>query len=87
MNVIPVDRTPGSLALSDGDRESLAGYIGRFNWRLGLLIYYLRERHLDTSVFYLDTNWLLTRVIDNPAQFAETSAYRNTAQFCAAYEQ
>ena len=87
MNVIPVDRTPGSLGLSDADRGSLASYIGAYNWRLGYLTYYLHQRHPDTSVFYLDTNWLFTRVIDSPSQFAQTAGYRNTTRDCAAYAQ
>ena len=87
MNVPPVDRTPGSLILSPADRGLLAGYIGEFNFRLGLLVYYLGLRHPDTTSVYYDTNWLFTRVIDNPAQFAETSGYRNTTNDCAAYVQ
>ncbi|KAL8827976.1 MAG: hypothetical protein Q9191_002861 [Dirinaria sp. TL-2023a] len=87
MNVIPVDLTPGSLDLSDADRGSLASYIGAYNWRLGHLTYYLHQRHPDTSVFYLDTNWLFTRVIDYPSQFAQTAGYRNTTQDCPAYAQ
>ena len=87
MNVPPVDRTPGSLILSPADRESLAGYIGEYNFRLELLVYYLGLRHPDTTSVYFDTNWLLTRVIDDPTQFMETSDYRNTTQFCSAYAQ
>lgn len=87
MNVPPVDRTPGSLILGATNRESLAGYIGEYNFRLGLLVYYLGLRHPDTTNLYFDTNWLFTRVINDPNQFVETSRYKNTTQYCAAYSQ
>lgn len=85
MNVPPVDRTPGSLDLSSSDRAYEAGYVGAFNFRLGALVYNLALRHPDTTVFSFDTNYLFTRVIDDPSQFQETAGYRNTTDYCEAY--
>lgn len=85
LNVPPVDRTPGSLVISASSRSALARYIGEYNWRLGLLVYYLGLRHLDTTIFFLDANWLFTRVIDNPVQFVQTAGYKNTTDDCGAY--
>jgi len=87
MNVPPVDRSPGSLILSPADRASLAGYISEYNFRLGLLVYYLGHRHPDTTIVFYDTNWVFTRVINDPTQFTETSAYRNTTSYCSTYMQ
>lgn len=85
LNVPPVDRSPGSSVISASGRSDLARYIGEYNWRLRLLVYYLGLRHPDTTTFFLDTNWLFTRVIDNPAQFIQTAGYKNTTADCGAY--
>ncbi len=87
MNVPPVDRSPGSLVLSPADKGFLASYIGEYNFRLGLLVYYLGLRHPDTTSVFYDTNWVFTRVINDPTQFVETSAYRNTTHCCPTYLQ
>lgn len=87
MNVPPVDRTPGTRVLRSADKALLASYIGEFNFRLELFVYYLGLRHPDTTNVYFDTNWLFTRVIDYPVQFRETSVYRNTSNYCDAYSQ
>ena len=87
LNVPPVDRTPGSSNISATDRFDLARYTGEFNWRLRSLVYYLSLRHPDTTNFFLDNNWLFTRVIDYPVQFVETAGYKNTTADCGAYNQ
>lgn len=85
LNVPPIDRTPGSRILSPANRTAEAGYIGRFNFRHGALAWSLAGKHPDTTVFQLDTNYLFTRVIEDPTQFPETAGYRNTTNDCAAY--
>ena len=87
LNVPPVDRTPLSSNKSASDRSDLARYTGEFNWRLRLLVYYLGLRHPDTTNFFLDNNWLFTRVIDYPVQFVQTAGYKNTTADCEAYNQ
>ena len=62
-----------------------AGYIGTFNFRLGALVYNLCLRHPDATSWLFDTNFLFTKVLDNPAQFSETAQYKNTTNFCQAY--
>ncbi len=86
LNVPPVDRAPATLALSSSTQASVAGYIAEFNFRLGALVYNLGTHYPDTTAFYFDTNWLFTLVLDNPASFRETSGYRNTTDYCAAYQ-
>lgn len=85
LNVPPIDRSPGQLRSDVFSKSALAAYIGNYNFRLRSLVYYLDRRHPDTHTFFLDTNWLFTRVIDDPAQFVETAIYKNTTDDCGAY--
>lgn len=87
LNVPPVDRTPGSQILNAANRTAEAGYIGRFNFRLGALAWSLTRKHPDASVFQLDVNYLFAKVIDDPTLFPETAGYRNTTNDCAAYSE
>ena len=64
-----------------------AAYIGAFNFRLGALVFNLGVRHPDTTSFSFDTNFLFTRVIDDPTQFEETEQYRNVTGYCKSYAQ
>ena len=68
------------------DQAAEASFIGAFNFRLGALVYNLAGRHADTTLFTFDTNFLFTRVLDNPSQFGETATYMNTTNYCEAYE-
>ena len=43
------------------------------------------RRYREVTIFEYDANYLFNRVIDNPAEFPETSHYRNTTMFCDAY--
>ncbi|KAF6218614.1 hypothetical protein HO133_005965 [Letharia lupina] len=86
MNVPPVDRSPGTLEMGSIDQSAEASFIGAFNFRLGALVYNLALRHADTTLFTFDTNFLFTRVLDDPSQFGETAGYLNTTNYCAAYE-
>lgn len=85
LNVPPIDRTPGSLVLSDIERRLQAAYIGEFNFRLGALVYNFVQRYPDATAFSFDTNYLFTQALDNPTRFHETEEYRNTTHYCAAY--
>ncbi|KAL9137736.1 MAG: hypothetical protein Q9175_001045 [Cornicularia normoerica] len=86
MNVPPVDRSPGTHETGSIDQSAEASFIGSFNFRLGALVYNLALRHADTTLFTFDTNFLFTRVLDDPSQFGETAEYLNTTNYCAAYE-
>ena len=86
MNVPPVDRSPGTLERSSIEQSAEASFIGAFNFRLGALVYSLISRHADTTLFTFDTNFLFTRVLDDPSQFGETAGYLNTTNYCSAYE-
>jgi len=85
MNVPPVDRAPNGLEMSQSNRTAEAAYIARFNFRLGALAWNLITWHPDTTVFQFDTNYLFTKVLNNPAEFPETARYRNTTNYCLAY--
>ncbi|KAI4130282.1 MAG: hypothetical protein LQ338_001820 [Usnochroma carphineum] len=88
LNVPPIDRSPGILARDTATQESMAGYIGEFNFRLILLVYNLAVHYPDTTVWLFDTNWLFTRLLNNgPGSFSETSSYLNVTGYCAAYQQ
>ena len=86
LNVPPIDRSPGTLALSASTQASMAAYIGEFNFRLGALVYNLDTHYPDTTSFLFDTNWLFTLVLNDPLVFQETSSYHNTTGYCAAYQ-
>ena len=81
----PVDRSPGSIEQGPAVQAVKAGAIGRYNFRLGALVYNLGLRHPDTTSFLFDTNFLFTRVLDDPGQFMETADLRNTTDYCEAY--
>ncbi|KAK0517474.1 hypothetical protein JMJ35_000629 [Cladonia borealis] len=85
LNVPPVDRSPGTLETSSSSQAAEAAYIATFNFRLGALVYNLGTRNPDTTLFLFDTNWLFTRVLDDPQQFVETAGYLNTTSYCPAY--
>lgn len=85
MNVPPVDRSPGTLEMGTIDQSVEASFIGAFNFRLGAFVDNLALRHLDTTLFTFDTNFLFTKVLDDPSQFGETAGYLNTTGYCAAY--
>ncbi|KAL9000873.1 MAG: hypothetical protein Q9169_000628 [Polycauliona sp. 2 TL-2023] len=87
MNVPPVDRSPGQLARDKASQQSMAGYIGEFNFRLILLVYNLAVHYPATTVWLFDTNWLFARLLDNgPLAFRETAGYANLTDYCAAYQ-
>ena len=86
MNVPPVDRSPGALAMGFYDQSAEASFIGELNFRLGALVYNLALRYSDTTLFTFDTNFLFTSVVNHPSHFEETAVYRNTTDYCRAYE-
>lgn len=85
MNVPPVNRAPIFSSLNDTMRADVGGWIGRFNYRLSSLAYYLSKRYPDATSFYFDTNFLFTLVLDDPTRFPETAGYRNSTAYCEAY--
>ena len=85
MNVPPVDRAPIYFSLTDTMRADVAGWIGRFNYRLSSLAYYLSQRYPDATPSYFDTNFLFTLVLDDSTRFPETAGYRKTTTYCEAY--
>ena len=87
LNVPPVDRSPGTLETSAPSQAAEAAYITAVNTRLGWLVSSLAKRHPDTTLFLFDTNWLFTRVLDNPQQFVETAGYLNATEYCPTYGQ
>ncbi|KAI4105515.1 MAG: hypothetical protein LQ339_003357 [Xanthoria mediterranea] len=87
LNVPPIDRSPGTLARDKAAQQSMAGYIGEFNFRLILLVYNLAVHYPATTVWLFDTNWLFSRLLDNgPLAFRETSGYANLTDYCVAYQ-
>ena len=72
--------------MGSSDRSAEAAFIGAFNFRLGALVYSLALRHVDTTLFTFDTNFLFTSVLDDPSQFGETAGYLDTTKYCPAYE-
>ena len=68
------------------NQSAQASFIGALNFRLSALVYNLALRHVDTTLFTFDMNFLFTRVLDDPSLFGETAGYLNTTNYCTAYE-
>ena len=85
MNIPPVDRAPLFSSLNATMRANVAGWIGRFNYRLSSVTYFLSQRYPDATPFYFETNFLFTLVLDDPTRFPETAGYRNSTTYCEAY--
>ena len=45
----------------------------------------LSKHHPDATIFSLDTNFLFTLVLDDPARFPETAGFLNTTAYCSKY--
>ena len=81
-----MDRSPYASFFSQRERDQLAGWIGRFMFRLRALVWNLVTRYADVTVFQFNINSLFTQVLNNATQFAETAGYVSTNTYCLAYQ-
>jgi len=86
LNVPPVDRSPLTQAEGATAAAEEAADLAAFNSHVTNLATTLKKTLTDTNVFTFDTNSLFTKVLDKPASFPQTAIYKNTTNFCVAYE-
>jgi len=86
LNVPPVDRSPLTQAEGAAAAALEAADLAAFNTDVVNMATALKKTHTDANVFTFDTNSLFTKVLNNPASFPQTSIYKNTTNFCVAYE-
>jgi len=86
LNVPPVQRAPLTTAQGAAAIALEKADLADFNTRIANLTSSLKKSHTDTNIFAFDTNSLFNKVLDNPKSFPQTSLYKNTTDFCAAYQ-
>ena len=81
MNLAPLSSSldPASQALEAAD-------LADFNDRLAAMAYNLKYNYADTTVFQFDTSRVFSQVLTYPASYPQTAGYKNTTEFCDAYE-
>jgi phospholipase/lecithinase/hemolysin len=86
LNVPPVDRAPQALANSVANQAQEKEGIAAWNNALMAMAKDLKSEKPDVNVFTVDANQLFNKVLDNPSSFLQTSGYKNTTAYCAAYQ-
>jgi len=86
LNVPPVDRSPLTKAQGAAAVAEETADLAAFNAGIADMAATLKKNHTDTNVFTYDTNSLWNQVLDNPESFPQTSIYKNTTDYCFAYE-
>lgn len=86
LNVPPVDRSPLIVAAGLADAALEKAAIATWNARLASLAHNLTRTYHDTTTFLFDTHAAFTTVLDYPCSFPQTCAYKNTTDYCVAYE-
>lgn len=86
LNVPPIERSPGAVANGDAAVQSLKIDIAAWNKNVSRIAEDLSSKHRGVATYVFDTNALYNEVIDEPCSFSETCAYKDTADYCASYE-
>lgn len=86
LNVPPVERSPLTKAQGAAAVTEEAADLAAFNTGISNLTATLKATHADTNVFSFDTHALFNTVLDDPSSFPQTSIYKNTTDYCIAYE-
>ena len=86
LNVPPVDRSPLAKLNSVADQAIEKADIAAWNAAVFAMAAAIKQDKPDTNVFTVDTNKYFTEVLDNPASFPQTAGYKNTTNYCTAYE-
>ncbi|MCJ1360586.1 MAG: hypothetical protein MMC33_010594 [Icmadophila ericetorum] len=86
LNVPPVNLSPGTSEQGAAAQALEAADIADFNDRLAQMAYNLQYTYVDTTVFQFDTSRVFNQVLTNPASYPQTAGYKNTTDYCVAYE-
>lgn len=86
LNVPPVDRAPLTLEQTSAAQAEEKADILAWNELLINMAHDLKSAFNDINIFTIDSNSIFTRVLDNPRSNSLTAGYRNTTNYCVAYE-
>ena len=86
LNVPAINYAPTTTA-KGGAAVALEGLdIADFNGRLTAMAHHFAGTHVDATVFLFNTNAIFSAVLEYPATFNQTAMYKNTIDFCVAYQ-
>lgn len=86
LNVPPINRAPQITVLGRSNETLVAEEIADWNDRVTALSANLTRTYRDTTSFLFDTNAIFNQVLDDPCSHPETCPYKNTTDYCPAYE-
>lgn len=87
LNVPPVDRSPLTTVIGSTAREIEKADISAFNGIIVSLSQKLKENHTDeVNVWIYDANKSFSEVLDKPESYPQTATYKNTTEYCDAYQ-
>ena len=86
LNVPPVNLSPLTAQQGAQAQASEDGDIQDFNDRLAALATSVQYAYPDTTVFLYDTHRVFSQVLQYPASYAQTAGYKNTTDYCDAYQ-
>ncbi|KAK6396444.1 hypothetical protein LTR65_009528 [Meristemomyces frigidus] len=84
--VPPVNRSPLTVAAGAAAQATEATAIAAWNANVTHLAANLSSTYSDAKTFVFDTNAAFTQVLDDPCSHPETCPYKNTTDYCVAYE-
>lgn len=86
LNVPPVNLAPLTSAQGPQVQAIEDGAIQDFNDRLAALAHQVQYTYADVTVFLYDTHRVFSQVLQYPATYPQTAGYKNTTDYCVAYE-
>ena len=86
LNVPPVNRSPLTVSQGADSQKLEAKYIRKFNKDVAGIAANLSSTYKDATTFVFDTHKIFNQVLNNPCSYPETCAYKNTTDYCEAYE-
>ncbi|KAI4845835.1 hypothetical protein E4T44_05406 [Aureobasidium sp. EXF-8845] len=86
LNVPPVDQSPLTKSAGSSAQALEANDIADWNNRVNSLSKSLTKKHNDATSFVFNTHKVFSRVIEHPCAYPQTCPYKNTTEFCTAYQ-
>jgi phospholipase/lecithinase/hemolysin len=86
LNVPPVDRAPLTNVQSVANQEEEKADIAAWNDLVIAMAKDIKSLFPDVNIFTVDSNALFTAILNDPASNPLTAGYKNTTDYCVAYE-
>ncbi|GAM88944.1 hypothetical protein ANO11243_069780 [Dothideomycetidae sp. 11243] len=86
LNVPPIQKSPFGVMVASLQRGPYAAAVHDWNERIATLASNLTATYADASATVFDSYDLFNKVIDNPCSNTLTCAYKDTANYCTAYQ-